>query len=211
MPNHWLIDVDDSLLIAIDVQARFLAKLPPDESRALSQRICWLLGVANWLRVPLVVTAEDIPALGGVEPLVERALPEGTAVHNKLIFGLASEGAIMEAVERTGRQTAILAGLETDVCVAQSALGLLERGYRVAVVADATGAPGTAQAFGIERMRDAGVVVASVKGLFYEWVRTVELAQRFRAERGAALGSPEGVQERQQFESQIQSALHAGA
>jgi nicotinamidase-related amidase len=97
------------------------------------------------------------------------------------------------ALEQTGRRTVILVGLETDVCVAQSALGLLERGYRVAVVADATGSPGTAHAFGIERMRDAGAIIVSVKGLFYEWVRTVERAQRWHAECLSALGPPEGV------------------
>jgi nicotinamidase-related amidase len=189
-----LIDVDDSILVVIDVQARFLAKLPPDEGRALNQRICWLIGVARWLHVPLVVTAEDIPSLGGVDPQVERALPEGITVYNKLIFGLAGDGAILGALEQTGRRTAILVGLETDVCVAQSALGLLEQGYQVAAVGDATGSPGMAHAFGIERMRDAGVTIVSTKGLFYEWVRTVELALRWRAECFDLLGAPEGVQ-----------------
>jgi nicotinamidase-related amidase len=193
MLHHGLIDVDDSILVVIDVQARFLVKLPPDESRALNQRICWLIGVARWLRVPLVVTAEDIPDMGGVDPQIARALPEDTQVHNKLIFGLAGDPAILGALEQTGRRTAILVGLETDVCVAQSALGLLEQGYRVAAVADATGAPGTAHVFGLERMRDAGVIISSVKGLFYEWVRTVERAQRFHAECFGTLGAPEGV------------------
>jgi nicotinamidase-related amidase len=191
--HHRLIDVDDSALIVVDVQARFLAKLPPGEGRALNQRICWLIGVARWLRVPLVVTAEDIADLGGVDPQIARALPEDAQVHNKLIFGLAGDPAILGALEQTGRRTAILVGLETDVCVAQSALGLLEHGYRVAAVADATGSPGTAHALGIERMRDAGVIISSIKGLFYEWVRTVERAQRFRTECFSALGAPEGV------------------
>jgi nicotinamidase-related amidase len=194
MPRSKLIDVGDSILVVIDVQASFLDKLPPDEGRALNQRICWLIGVARWLHVPLVATAEDIPSLGGVDAQVERALPEGITVYNKLIFGLAGDPAILGALDQTGRRTAILVGLETDVCVAQSALGLLEQGYQVAAVADATGSPGTAHAFGIERLRDAGVTIVSTKGLFYEWVRTVEAALRWRAECFDALGVPEGVQ-----------------
>ncbi len=181
MPRSSLIDADDSILVVIDVQASFLDKLPPDDARALNQRICWLVGVARWLHVPLVVTAEDIPSMGGVDQQLGRALPEGITIHNKLVFGLAADPAILGALEQTGRRTAILVGLETDVCVAQSALGLLGQGYQVAAVADATGSPGTAHAFGIERMRDAGVTIISVKGLFYEWVRTVELALRWRS------------------------------
>jgi nicotinamidase-related amidase len=193
MLDHRLIDANDSILVVVDVQTQFLAKLPPDEGHLLNQRIVWLIGVARWLRIPLVVTAEDIPALGGVDPLIERALPVGIEVHNKMIFGLADDTAIRDALGRTGRRTAILVGLETDVCIAQSALGLLAHGYRVAVVADATGAPGSAHGFGIERVRGAGAIVVSIKGLFYEWVRTVELAQRFSAECGATLGAPPGV------------------
>jgi nicotinamidase-related amidase len=189
-----LIDVDDSILIVIDVQSTFLAKLPPTESQVLNNRICWLLGVARWLGVPLVITAEDIPSEGSVDPQIARALPAETPVHNKLVFDLAADAAIMAAVEQTGRRTAVLVGLETDVCVAQSALGLLARGYQVAVVADATGAAGTAHGFGVERVRAAGALVTNVKSLFYEWLRTVERANEFQAECRQSLGAPAGVQ-----------------
>ena len=192
MADHLLIDHQDSALIVIDAQPAFLDKLPEDERCALVSRIRWLIGVATWLKVPLVVTAEDLPHLGGPAPEIARLLPPETTAHDKMIFGLASDPAILEAVERTNRKTAVLVGLETDVCVAQSALGLLEHGYRVVAVADATGSPGTAHAAGLARMRDAGVVILDTKGLYYEWLRTVEQTQRFRGER-ADLPIPEGM------------------
>ena len=99
---------------------------------------------------------------------------------------------IMDVVGASGRGTVVLVGLETDVCVSHSALGLLEAGYAVAVVADATGSPGTGHQFGLERMRDAGVAVLGAKNLYYEWVPTVERANEL-AERVRALGVPEGV------------------
>lgn len=191
MADQLLIDRDDSILIVIDAQPAFLDKLPAEERRALLSRLCWLIGVANWLTIPLVVTAEDMPRLGGVAPELARLLPE-TPAFNKMIFGLADDPAILAAVARTNRKTAILTGLETDVCVAQSALGLLARGYRVVAVADATGSPGTAHAAGLTRMREAGVVIVDVKNLYYEWMRTVEQVRRFRAE-CADLAVPEGV------------------
>jgi nicotinamidase-related amidase len=180
MQRSALIDVEDSLLIVIDVQAAFLDKLPRDEAERLLRRVCWLIHVARCLDVPLVVTAEDSPNLGGVHPQVAQALPPSTPAHNKMRFGLAADPVILAAVRRTGRKTAVLVGLETDVCVAQSALGLLCEGYRVVVLADATGSPGTGHALGLDRMRDAGVQVLGFKGLYYEWLRTVERADRFR-------------------------------
>ncbi len=188
-----LIDVDDSVLIVIDVQPPFLDKLPREDSQLLRNRICWLIGVAGWLQVPLVVTAEDIAREGGVDPQVVRALPAGIHMHNKMVFDLAADPAILAAIAQTGRKTAVLVGLETDVCVAHSALGLLGHGYQVAVVTDATGSPGMAHGFGLERAAGAGALVTSVKSLFYEWMRTVERARQFRTETARTLAIPNGV------------------
>jgi nicotinamidase-related amidase len=192
MATNSLLVAEDSILVVIDVQPPFLHKLAPEEHPPLLQRIGWLIGVANWLHVPLVVTAEDIPRDGTVDEQIAQRLPRDTPIYNKMVFDLAADPAILAAVEQTQRKTAILAGLETDVCVAHSALGLLGAGYQVAVVADATGAPGTAHDFGLDRIRRAGGAIVSVKGLYYEWVRTVEQARRFRRECGH-LGRPEGI------------------
>lgn len=189
--SHSLIDPADSLLIVIDVQELFLAKLPASARQSIVARLRWLIATATWLQIPLVVTAEDIPALGGVAPPVAELLPPDIVVHDKRIFGLADDPAILAAVAQTGRDSAVLVGLETDVCVAQSALGLLARGYRVAVVTDATGSPGPAHAAGLDRLRDAGVTLLSTKGLYYEWLRTVERADRCRTEATGALGLPQ--------------------
>jgi nicotinamidase-related amidase len=94
-------------------------------------------------------------------------------------------------VEATGRDTAVLVGMETDVCVAQSALGLLDRGLRVAVVADATYSPGAMHDHGLRRIADAGGVVIHAKGVYYEWVRTVDAALAFERE-NPDLASPPG-------------------
>jgi len=183
-----LIDVDDSLLIVIDVQERFLARLPAEERNLLVNRIGWLIRVAARLNVPVVVTAEDIPRLGGVVPAIAEALPPESFVLNKMVFGLAEEGAIMAALEDTGRGTAVLVGLETDVCVAHSALGLLRAGFEVVVLADASGSPGSGHELGLERMRRAGVLVSSVKSLYYEWLRSVDRDKQFIAKYADQIG-----------------------
>ena len=137
--------------------------------------------------------AEDIARSDSVHPAVSGALEPGTPVHDKMHFGLAGEESILGSMHASKRNTAILVGLETDVCVCQSALGLLEQNYRVAVVADAVGSPGPDHAYGLQRMRAAGVVVVGLKGLFYEWMRTVPRVQQFNAECDETLRLPPGV------------------
>src|SRR5262245_15891756 len=192
MLANTLLAAEDSILIVIDVQPVFLHKLAPEQHPPLLQRICWLIDIANWLRIPLVVTAEDITRDGTVDDQVAQRLPPDTPIYDKLVFGLAADPIIRAAVDRAQRTTAVLVGLETDVCVAHSALGLLSAGYQVAVVTDATGAPGTAHQFGLDRIRGAGGVIVGAKGLFYEWLRTVDQALRFREACGH-LGTPEGI------------------
>jgi nicotinamidase-related amidase len=184
-----LIDADDSVLIVIDVQVAFLDKLSPGHGGAVLDRICWLVSVAQWKDVPLVVTAEELQ----IQPMAPRlvdALPGYTKVFDKHYFGLAHQGDILAAIGSTGRRTAVLVGLETDVCVLHSTLGLLEKGYRVAVVADATGTPPEGQALALARMQAAGATIVSTKGVFFEWLRTVDEYNRFEAERPDLVGLP---------------------
>ena len=176
-----LIDRDHSCLVVIDVQACFLDKLPADARTPLVARIAWLVRVAGVLDVPVLAMAEDIARQGPLVPEIGEALPSGHPVHDKLVFGLAGQHDILAAVERTGRSDMILTGLETDACVAQSALGLIAAGYRVAVVEDAVAAPAPDHQRGIDRVARAGAIVTGVKALYYEWVRDVPTDDRVKA------------------------------
>jgi len=152
--------------------------------------MCWVIKVANWLNVPLVVTAEDIPNTGNICKEVAQLLPPDTQIFNKMTFSLAAQSDILQAVEQTKRKSAVLIGYETDVCVTHSALDLIDIGYRVAVVTDATGSPGVAHQTGLERIRSAGGIMVSAKSLYYEWVRTVEKAHAFEA---FGIRTPKGI------------------
>ncbi len=168
-----LIDVNDSVLVVIDIQDYFLNKYDNSKSQALLAKAAWLIHMARRLDVPIVAMAEDIEHTEPLTKVVQDALPEEIVVHNKDFFGLAGNPVILADIESKNRGTAICIGLETDVCVAQSAIGLVEAGYKVAVARDAIATSDPDEEIGIGRMRDAGVAISSVKGVFYEWIRGV--------------------------------------
>jgi len=171
---------DKSCLLVVDVQQYFLDKLPLDQRAPLVARIGWMMRVARALEIPIIATAEDIADDGPLVPALTALLPEAQKVFDKMVFGLYGQDDIRDAVRASGRSEFVLVGLETDVCIAHSALGLAEAGYRVAVLDDACGSPPPHHAAGLQRLRDAGITVTNVKGMHYEWVRDLATLSKLR-------------------------------
>jgi nicotinamidase-related amidase len=172
-----LVDHGDCVLVVIDVQEGFYGdSLPPEESaraREALSRMTWLAKVAQRLAVPAVLTEEDAARNGSTYAPIADVFDDAARVA-KPTFGLTGTAEIVDRIESTGRTTAVLVGFETDVCVAQSAIGLRERGMRVVVVEDAVFSPGEMHERGLARMSAEGVELNHCKGLAYEWAGTLE-------------------------------------
>jgi nicotinamidase-related amidase len=174
-----LIDRAESVLVVVDTQPGFVAKEEPHAAAAAAtiERAIWLATVARLLDIPAVVTEEAPEREGHTEPRLLERLGAEVPVLTKPTFGLAECPEIVHAVLETKRSTTVLMGFETDVCVSQSAIGLVDLGFRVVVVADASYTQTTAQhEFGLRRMGQAGVELVHCKGVAFEWMRTVEQA-----------------------------------
>ena len=210
-----LLDANRTALVVIDAQQNFLDKLPLAQRASLVERIAFVMKVAKAMELPILATAEDYAEGGSnppMHPSLKALLPAGTHVWNKLVWNLYGQPDIRAAVDAVakahglcrnqisrrfathwlistqtrGIDTFILVGLETDVCVAQSALGLKAAGYRAVVVEDAVATPPPHHAAGILRMRDAGVTVLDAKAAYYELVRDVPTVARVAREIGGA-------------------------
>ena len=190
-----LIERDASVLIVVDLQPRFWGdRLDEDDlsrAREAAARAAWLAAAGRVLGVPAVLTEEDPSRNGPTDDAVLTAVGPDAPVLTKPVFDLAACPDIIAAVRATGRDTAVMVGFEIDVCVTHSAVGLSGSGYRVVVVEDAVFSPFGAQVPGIERLRDLGIELVHCKGVYYDWVRTLEDALAFeRAHPG--LASPPG-------------------
>jgi nicotinamidase-related amidase len=190
-----LVRREDSVLVVVDAQPGFFAYEGLGEQDAIRAskavaRITWIAGLANLLGVPAVVVEEGPLRNGHTDPGILERLPEATPVVVKPTFGLAAHEEAVDLLRDTGRGTAVVVGFETDVCVAQSAVGLLELGFRAVVPEDAT-YTNSAQEHerGLTRMASAGVERNHCKGLTFEWLHTVDRAlEDFPA--AQALGTP---------------------
>jgi nicotinamidase-related amidase len=170
-----LIERDDSILVVVDLQEGFLRKLDADRAEMLVDNCRFLVEVANRLCIPTFVTVESADRNGPTTESVRSVLGTSVPERAKAAFGLCGQPDLRVAILEQSRRTAVLVGLETDVCVLQSAVGLLNEGFRTVVVADATGSPGVEHDLGLARAETLGAELIHTKGLFYEWVRTLEV------------------------------------
>jgi nicotinamidase-related amidase len=191
-----LVDPDDSILAIVDAQPGFIDDaVMSDEARARAgaavERIAWLAGFAEMIGVPVVVVEETPGKNGATDARIAERLPAGTPIETKPSFGLTGCAEIVEAIGRTGRRTVVLTGFETDVCVAQSAIGLHDLGYRVVVLEDAAYTTSESEhRHGLTRMTHAGIEPNHFKGVIFEWLETIERAEQYYGAAVEKLGKP---------------------
>ena len=158
-------------LVVIDLQEKLLRAM--HEREALVASCAKLARGMLALDVPIVWTEQNPEGLGPTVAEVASLLP-GEPVA-KRSFSCCGEPAFVEAVARLGRRQMVLAGIESHVCVWQTAADLLAAGHEVHVCADAVSSRTPANRdIGLERARDAGAAVTSVEMALFELLRAAE-------------------------------------
>lgn len=163
-PN--LANAEDSLLLVIDPQEKLVRMIHNREEVVGS--IARLLKFASIFSLPVLLTEHYPQGLGYTVEEVKSALPEYRPVL-KRIFSCFGVPEFEDAVRRAGRKRLLICGIETHICVCQTVLDALHRGYLVQVVADAVGTRRPEDhRIALERMRDAGATVTTSEALIYE-------------------------------------------
>src|SRR5215470_17523367 len=154
-------------LLVIDIQERLL--LPIFDKERLIRNSQLLIRLAKILSLPVIATTQYAKGLGQIVPEIASLLPQTEAL-DKLEFGCFGSGEFCSQVAQLrGRNTLLLCGMETHICVLQTALGALNQGHIVHVAADAVSSRTQLNwKLGLERMRDAGAVISSTEMMIYE-------------------------------------------
>ena len=170
-----LAERDDAVLVLVDMQERLAVAMADRASvLAASARLALTFALVD---APVIVTRQYPQGLGPTERVLEEVLvaiaEDGATVVgvDKTSFCACGEPEFLEALGARDRSQVILAGMETHICIAQTALELSERGYRVQVVADACcSRDRTMHEVALDRLRAAGVVVTTSESVQYELV-----------------------------------------
>ena len=166
------LDPAQCALIVIDIQEKLLP--PIFQKEQLVRNSLLLIRLAGVLNIPAVLTAQYPKGLGNTVSEVAALLPETQAIE-KLAFSCFSSDVFCATLKRLpgNRTTVLLCGMESHICVAQTALAALREGYLVHVASDAVSSRSEWNwKVGLERMRAAGAVISSTEMIIYEALRS---------------------------------------
>ncbi len=169
--SEEMLGIDNALLVVVDVQVKLVRAIYQRES--LVENAVKLIRGMQVLDVPILYTEQNPDGLGPtVSPLAE--LLEGEAIV-KTSFSCCGEKCFSEAVNATKRKQILLVGIETHVCIYQTAVDLIGAGYTVQVVSDAVSSrtPENKQ-IGLEKMKDAGAGLTSVEMVLFELLKEAD-------------------------------------
>jgi nicotinamidase-related amidase len=160
--------IDNTVLVVIDVQDKLLAKIPTAE--ALVRNTVFLLDVARLLEIPVRATEQYPKGLGPTTSEIARRLTPPLA--EKTSFSCCGAGTFLEELEMLRRPNVVLAGMESHVCVAQTALDLLAASLHVFLCVDALASRSALDHdIAMRRLEQAGAVLTTTEAAAFELLR----------------------------------------
>ena len=169
MDKKFALDKEDAVLLIVDIQER-LATVMKERERVVRNNL-HLIELAKMINLPIVVTEQYPKGLGRTVAELHSALPAYQPIE-KTSFNCCGEPSFVAEMRKLGRKKIILTGMETHICVLQTATGLLQDGFMPHVVQDAI-CSRTEENWrtGIEFMRDAGAVVTCTETVLFQLLK----------------------------------------
>src|ERR1700677_424309 len=166
------LEAESCALVVVDIQQKLLPPIFQKEQLVRNTQL--LIRAAGILKIPAIVSTQYEKGLGGTVPEVASLLPEVEPV-DKNLFSCFGSDVFCTLLKRLPghRNTLLLCGMESHICVMQTALAALRDGYLVHVASDAVGSRTEWNwKIGLDRMRAAGAVISSTEMMIYELMRS---------------------------------------
>lgn len=167
MPHPNILDPKTAALIVIDVQEAFRTAIPDFEITA--RRVATATRGFQILGLPIFVTEQYPKGLGNTAVEVKNALSEKLEIYEKTVFSSCGSEAFLDNLSAHSIKQAVICGLETHICVNQTAHDLLTRGFQVHVLCDCvTSRFEYNRLAGLAKMRRSGVIESSTEMALFE-------------------------------------------
>lgn len=163
---------DNSVVLVVDIQERLLPAMAHKEE--VLKNSCTLLKGAVALEIPIVATEQYPKGLGNTVPEILEAAPD-MEIFAKAQFSCLEEEVLTKLAQykKVGRDTVVIIGMETHVCVLQTVRDLLELGYKVVMAADCVASrKDFDKEIAFDRAKHEGAVLGTYESIMFEWTET---------------------------------------
>lgn len=166
-----LCQAGQSVLLIIDIQQRLAGAMPEQALHSVVKHTGLLLKAAGLLDIPVVRTEQYPAGLGQTLDEIRQHITHDTCLE-KTCFSCCGAAGFEQTLKNSGRRQVILSGMETHVCVLQTALELKATGYEVFVVDDAVCSRDKHNhKNALWRLSQAGIVISNTESVLFEWLR----------------------------------------
>lgn len=180
MTEKFTPDRESTALIIIDIQDRLAAAMKDKVKESVINNCLHLVELSKMLSIPVVVTEQYPKGLGLTVSELRESLP-GYKPIEKIAFNCCEEPHFINEITKLNKRNFLLAGMETHICVLQTAVGLMKKGYSVHLVKDAVCSRSKDNWItGVEYIRDAGAVITSTETFLFQMLN-VAGTEQFKA------------------------------
>ena len=175
--NMTLLSQMDTVLVVIDIQERLIPAMKKGPLVVWNTRR--LIDGTKLFDVPVIVTEQYPQGLGPTVPELIAVLPESVPIFEKKTYSACLVSEFVDAL-RNGENVrkVLLTGIESHVCVLQTALDLLALGYEVHLVADAISSRFVSDYdIALRRLESSGVMLTTTESVLFQWCRTAAAPQ----------------------------------
>lgn len=162
---------ETSALIVVDIQERLAQAMPPRHVDGNVRRAAKLIRAAQKLHIPVLVTEQYRKGLGATLPIIAEACGQDFVAIEKLNFDCFGCEAFATAWQQAGRTHAVIVGMETHVCVTQTALSAAARGSATVVGDAVVSRYSDDHVIALDFLRSAGIGVASFEMVLFAWMQ----------------------------------------
>lgn len=172
-----MLQTDRSQVLIVDIQEKFLPVIKPIEEIIANTQ--FLIKTAKLFNIPITITEQNPKGLGATDSRISELLPNVNPIA-KMTFSCWGDEKVREKIISHDRDTIVLAGIETPVCILQTGLDLLTAGYKVYLCLDAIGARKKFDhKIAVSRLMHEGAVASTTETAIFELTQSAE-SEKFK-------------------------------
>lgn len=164
---------EDTMALIIDYQERLLPVIHNPDTLIHNSSI--LVKGLKALNIPMVVTQQYTKGIGMTVPTIVEAVGEDFTYYDKVTFSCAEDPTIFEKIEEIGKKNIIICGAEAHICVLQTVIDLVAKGYHVILVEDCIGSrKENDRVMAVQRASGEGAILTTYESILFELTRVAK-------------------------------------